>query len=53
MFFKGCPKCSGDVYMEETATYLELVCLQCGNRRPVPMRYRSRLRRRMARPAAR
>lgn len=29
---KGCPRCHGDLYQEETFGERELVCLQCGHR---------------------
>ena len=29
-WYKGCPKCSGDVYMAEDLDGFELKCLQCG-----------------------
>jgi DNA-directed RNA polymerase subunit RPC12/RpoP len=30
--FKGCPRCHGDVTIEEFHGETELVCLQCGHR---------------------
>jgi hypothetical protein len=33
MIHKGCPRCRGDVYVENVRGEIELICLQCGNRR--------------------
>jgi DNA-directed RNA polymerase subunit RPC12/RpoP len=35
MQFKACSRCQGDLYREEDLGTTELVCLQCGFRRPV------------------
>jgi hypothetical protein len=36
LVLKGCPRCSGDLYVERGIGLLtELVCLQCGERKPV------------------
>lgn len=32
MVYKGCPRCSGDLYEEEYLGGKDLVCLQCGYR---------------------
>lgn len=32
MLHGKCPRCRGDVYLEETIDDTELVCLQCGFR---------------------
>jgi len=34
MVFKGCPRCSGDLWVEEDLglRFEDLVCLQCGHR---------------------
>jgi len=34
MVFKGCARCRGDLYREEDVGETDLVCLQCGYRRP-------------------
>lgn len=34
MMFKGCPRCGGNMYLEEEGRFRDLVCLQCGNRPP-------------------
>ena len=34
MVFKGCGRCSGDMYREEDIGQTDLVCLQCGYRMP-------------------
>jgi DNA-directed RNA polymerase subunit M/transcription elongation factor TFIIS len=34
MVFKGCARCRGDMYREEDIGQTDLVCLQCGYRRP-------------------
>ena len=34
MQYKGCLRCHGDVYLEDDLGYQDLVCLQCGSRRP-------------------
>ena len=34
MVFKGCERCRGDLYREEDIGQTDLVCLQCGYRRP-------------------
>ena len=31
MVFKGCARCSGDLYIEEEVGSRDLVCLQCGS----------------------
>ncbi len=36
MMFKGCSRCGGNMYLEEEGRFRDLVCLQCGNRRPEP-----------------
>ena len=35
MVFKGCIRCGGDVYDEDDIDQIDLVCLQCGFRRPL------------------
>ena len=35
MVFKGCARCSGDLYIEEEVGSRDLVCLQCGSRVPL------------------
>ncbi len=37
MVFKGCQRCSGDLWVEEdiVSRLQDLVCLQCGHRRAV------------------
>jgi len=35
MFYKGCPRCNGDLYEEELLGGHDLVCLQCGYRQAV------------------
>lgn len=35
MLYKECPRCDGDVYLEESIDGREVVCLQCGLRRDV------------------
>jgi len=32
MVFKACPRCNGDLYIEDDVGSRELVCLQCGSR---------------------
>jgi hypothetical protein len=32
MLFKSCPRCEGDMLLEELPGEAELVCLQCGHR---------------------
>lgn len=39
MMFKRCSRCRGDLYTEETIEEIELVCLQCGSRKPLANRY--------------
>ncbi len=34
MVFKACPRCRGDLFREEDIGQTDLVCLQCGFRRP-------------------
>jgi hypothetical protein len=34
LVLKGCIRCRGDQYVESGADLDELVCLQCGDRRP-------------------
>jgi DNA-directed RNA polymerase subunit RPC12/RpoP len=36
MTFKNCPRCSGDVYVEDDLMGRDIVCLQCGHRQAVP-----------------
>jgi hypothetical protein len=35
MVYKGCRRCRGDLYEEEFLDATDLVCLQCGYRRPL------------------
>ncbi|HET9477178.1 MAG TPA: hypothetical protein VFP63_06800 [Dehalococcoidia bacterium] len=35
MVYKGCRRCRGDLYEEEFLDATDLVCLQCGDRRPL------------------
>ncbi len=35
MVYKGCPRCNGDIFVEEFLGGRDLVCLQCGYRRAV------------------
>jgi hypothetical protein len=30
MIYKGCERCSGDLFVEEEGRFRDLVCLQCG-----------------------
>jgi len=32
VILRGCPKCEGDLYIEENIDGTDLVCLQCGHR---------------------
>lgn len=32
MVYKGCERCSGDLFIEEEGRFKDLVCLQCGFR---------------------
>lgn len=32
MVYKGCERCSGDLFIEEEGRFRDLVCLQCGFR---------------------
>ena len=42
MIFKACVRCGGDMYYEDDIDHLDLVCLQCGFRRPLtPARSRT------------
>lgn len=34
ILLKACPRCRGDMLVEEMLGEVELVCLQCGNRSP-------------------
>lgn len=34
MVFKGCTRCGGDLYIEDDMGFRDLVCLQCGCRKP-------------------
>ncbi|GBD13290.1 hypothetical protein HRbin24_01314 [bacterium HR24] len=34
--FRSCPRCRGDVFLEDQGGLQDLVCLQCGYRRPLP-----------------
>jgi hypothetical protein len=49
MVFKGCPRCGGDMFLEEDLGYRDLVCLQCSYRKTVDSdllnNYRERQRR--------
>jgi DNA-directed RNA polymerase subunit RPC12/RpoP len=38
MVLRGCFKCQGDVYVEQSMDGAELVCLQCGSRRLIEAR---------------
>lgn len=33
LILKACAKCRGDLYVEQSGSVSELVCLQCGYRR--------------------
>lgn len=35
MVYKGCRRCSGDLYEEEFLDSRDLVCLQCGDRQSI------------------
>lgn len=35
MVYKGCKRCSGDLYEEEFLDSRDMVCLQCGDRQAV------------------
>lgn len=35
---KACPRCLGDMMIEELLGEADLVCLQCGHRTPLPRR---------------
>lgn len=42
MLVKKCPRCQGDMYVEEDIDGVEFVCLQCGGRlRPSFSAYRA------------
>jgi primosomal protein N' len=34
--FGGCPRCRGDLFLDDQDGLQDLVCLQCGYRRPLP-----------------
>jgi hypothetical protein len=34
LLMKFCPRCKGDLYLEEDGVMRDLVCIQCGNRPP-------------------
>ena len=52
MMFKGCPRCGGNMYLEEEGRFRDLVCLQCGHRPPNAARLIDHARRRMRLAAA-
>lgn len=39
MLFKKCPRCQGDLYLEEDAGSRDLVCLQCGSRQSLSSQF--------------
>jgi DNA-directed RNA polymerase subunit RPC12/RpoP len=38
MQLKACRRCAGDMITEEILGEVELVCIQCGHRTPLPAR---------------
>ncbi len=36
IYLKSCPRCRGDMMVEAMLGEVELVCLQCGYRSPLP-----------------
>jgi hypothetical protein len=45
MMFKGCPRCGGNMYLEEEGRFRDLVCLQCGHRPPDAVQIIDQMRR--------
>ncbi len=37
IYLDACPRCNGDMIVEEWLGDTDLVCLQCGHRRPVSL----------------
>ena len=34
-WMKGCPRCKGDLFLDQDASSRDVVCLQCGYRREI------------------
>ncbi|GBD14446.1 hypothetical protein HRbin25_00319 [bacterium HR25] len=53
MLYESCPRCNGDMYLEEDADFDELVCIQCGHRQIIWSFYDGGQRGRPLRPRGR
>lgn len=49
---KSCPRCRGDLFVEDDLFTIDVVCLQCGQRRSVERRAVDRLARSRLKAAA-